>query len=114
MNQHTTAPAARIDPLLIAHHKFMAIAHRRPAPLGLDPSPDAMERRACEVEEIMLAMKDYALAMVEDSASVMSLPTDLRSGIIAAFDDMAGDVRGALNIAVEEAREESQVVRRIG
>jgi hypothetical protein len=106
-----------LDQLTLARHQFILAVNdpqNRPAPFGLDPSPDAMERRACQVEAIGIAMRDYLLALAEDCAAHMCLPFDPRPTIIAHMDDMMGDFRGALNVAVENARDEAGTLRRIG
>jgi hypothetical protein len=111
------ATTVTIEPVILARHRFILAVNdpqNRPTPFGADPSPDAMEFRACQVEAIGIAMRDYLLALAEDCAAHMSLPADPRSTIIAHMDDMMGDFRGALNVAVEDARDEAGTLRRIG
>lgn len=91
--------------LEIAYTKFLgAVMENKPRPLRALNSPNMLACRACEIDAQILACAEWLKALAEDSAQHMSLGKRLDDIIEGAMTDMAGDVRGEVLKALDDAR----------
>jgi hypothetical protein len=95
--------AHQLDPLTLAHHKFMVALHdHRPRPFVVDASPAALRQRACDIDALTLAFTDYISFLVEDSAANMWLRKDLATSVRNLMEDAASEIRGEMSIGIED------------
>lgn len=99
MTAHTS-PSGALDDAFAAY--ILAVTGNRPRPLRALNSPAALRMRAAEVEHTILAFELYLQALLADTAQNLWLDRDLTLEVNAHCQDLASDVRGALNDAITE------------
>lgn len=112
MTALSTARAAAT--LAIAHNNLIGqLLDLRPRDLGNDPSPAAQQSRATTIALTLAAMQAYLEILAADTAASMSLSGNPEQVVRDYMHDMAGELRGMMCAAIEDARDHARKVVRM-
>ena len=107
------ATTVTIEPLQQAYvHFLLTIMANRPHRLQPLNSLEALNGRASDIDAQIIACRDWLAALVEDTAAHCSLPARTADVVPGAMDDMAGDIRGDLAVALDEIAEDRRAGQR--
>ena len=98
------ATPVSIDPLHCAYARLLAaVGKNRPRKLHADNSPCALAGRVADIEAQLIACTDWLKAIVDDTSHHCHARRRLDDIVDAYMADMAGELRGELLKAMENA-----------
>lgn len=103
MTEHTAATPVTLTPLQAAWANFCRQVHiYRPHDLRALASPVALQARALDIEAFLLVVKDYTVALVEDSADNIALAdrAELVTAVESHMLDLMSELRGSMLNAI--------------